>query len=152
MIDVNNNDRKVMSSKPSTTRCHCWALEQGPYKRIKKFEMLFVIFINEKMSKMFGIFLRYKRLSKCLCCARQVLKQLPAKEEQIEFCAMSERQQQLYDALFSKLKCSSNTESTLEEDSNDDDDDDESELTSVCTKYAEKHKEFQSDQIQHVLR
>ncbi|KAK3521725.1 hypothetical protein QTP70_015842 [Hemibagrus guttatus] len=40
----------------------------------------------------------------------EVLKQLPAKEEQIEFCAMSEKQQKLYDALFSKLKSSSNTE------------------------------------------
>uniref|UniRef100_A0AAR2LPD8 SWI/SNF-related, matrix-associated actin-dependent regulator of chromatin, subfamily a, containing DEAD/H box 1 n=1 Tax=Pygocentrus nattereri TaxID=42514 RepID=A0AAR2LPD8_PYGNA len=34
----------------------------------------------------------------------EVLKQLPAKEEQIEFCAMSEKQQQLYDDLFNKLK------------------------------------------------
>ncbi|KAM9455793.1 SWI/SNF-related matrix-associated actin-dependent regulator of chromatin subfamily A containing DEAD/H box 1b isoform 2-T2 [Clarias gariepinus] len=40
----------------------------------------------------------------------EVLKQLPAKEEQIEFCSMSQKQQQLYDALFSKLKSSSNTE------------------------------------------
>ncbi|KAF5897664.1 ATP-dependent helicase 1B, partial [Clarias magur] len=40
----------------------------------------------------------------------EVLKQLPAKEEQIEFCGMSQKQQQLYDALFSKLKSSSNTE------------------------------------------
>lgn len=49
-----------------------------------------------------------------LCSAHQVLKQLPAKEEQIEFCAMSEKQQKLYDALFSKLKSSRNTESMLE--------------------------------------
>ncbi|KAI4897749.1 hypothetical protein NFI96_033833, partial [Prochilodus magdalenae] len=34
----------------------------------------------------------------------EVLKQLPTKEEQIEFCAMSEKQQQLYDDLFSKLQ------------------------------------------------
>ncbi|XP_067289723.1 SWI/SNF-related matrix-associated actin-dependent regulator of chromatin subfamily A containing DEAD/H box 1b isoform X2 [Pseudorasbora parva] len=40
----------------------------------------------------------------------EVLKQLPAKEEQVEFCAMSERQQELYNALFHKLKCSSNRE------------------------------------------
>lgn len=44
-------------------------------------------------------------------CVRQVLKQLPAKEEQVEFCAMSERQQELYNALFHKLKRSSNRES-----------------------------------------
>ncbi|KAK7120341.1 hypothetical protein R3I94_020366 [Phoxinus phoxinus] len=40
----------------------------------------------------------------------EVLKQLPAKEEQVEFCAMSERQQDLYSALFHKLKRSSNRE------------------------------------------
>ncbi|XP_062870336.1 SWI/SNF-related matrix-associated actin-dependent regulator of chromatin subfamily A containing DEAD/H box 1b isoform X2 [Trichomycterus rosablanca] len=40
----------------------------------------------------------------------EVLKQLPAKEEQTEFCAMSEKQQQLYSDLFSKLKSSSSTE------------------------------------------
>ncbi|XP_051540079.1 SWI/SNF-related matrix-associated actin-dependent regulator of chromatin subfamily A containing DEAD/H box 1b isoform X1 [Myxocyprinus asiaticus] len=40
----------------------------------------------------------------------EVLKQLPAKEEQIEFCAMSERQQKLYSALFNKLKRSNNGE------------------------------------------
>lgn len=40
----------------------------------------------------------------------EVLKQLPAKEEQVEFCAMSERQQELYNALFHKLKRSSNRE------------------------------------------
>ncbi|KAK9968113.1 hypothetical protein ABG768_002455 [Culter alburnus] len=40
----------------------------------------------------------------------EVLKQLPAKEEQVEFCAMSERQQELYNALFHKLKRSSNGE------------------------------------------
>uniref|UniRef100_A0A8C1E686 DNA helicase n=1 Tax=Cyprinus carpio carpio TaxID=630221 RepID=A0A8C1E686_CYPCA len=34
----------------------------------------------------------------------EVLKQLPAKEEQVEFCAMSEKQQELYSALFHKLK------------------------------------------------
>ncbi|KAI5099447.1 SWI/SNF-related matrix-associated actin-dependent regulator of chromatin subfamily A containing DEAD/H box 1B isoform X1 [Silurus meridionalis] len=39
-----------------------------------------------------------------------VLKQLPAKEEQTEFCAMSEKQQQLYDTLFSKLKRAGSTE------------------------------------------
>ncbi|KTF77385.1 hypothetical protein cypCar_00035157 [Cyprinus carpio] len=33
-----------------------------------------------------------------------VLKQLSAKEEQVEFCAMSEKQQELYSALFHKLK------------------------------------------------
>ncbi|RXN35139.1 SWI SNF-related matrix-associated actin-dependent regulator [Labeo rohita] len=40
----------------------------------------------------------------------EVLKQLPAKEEQVEFCAMSEKQQELYNALFHKLKNSSNGE------------------------------------------
>uniref|UniRef100_A0A673NL57 Helicase C-terminal domain-containing protein n=1 Tax=Sinocyclocheilus rhinocerous TaxID=307959 RepID=A0A673NL57_9TELE len=40
----------------------------------------------------------------------EVLKQLPAKEKQVEFCAMSEKQQELYSALFHKLKCSSNGE------------------------------------------
>ncbi|XP_051765079.1 SWI/SNF-related matrix-associated actin-dependent regulator of chromatin subfamily A containing DEAD/H box 1b isoform X2 [Ctenopharyngodon idella] len=40
----------------------------------------------------------------------EVLKQLPAKEEQVEFCAMSERQQELYNTLFHKLKRSSNGE------------------------------------------
>ncbi|XP_026862301.2 SWI/SNF-related matrix-associated actin-dependent regulator of chromatin subfamily A containing DEAD/H box 1b isoform X1 [Electrophorus electricus] len=40
----------------------------------------------------------------------EVLKQLPEKEEQVEFCAMSEKQQQLYDALFHKLKHSSSGE------------------------------------------
>lgn len=34
----------------------------------------------------------------------EVLKQLPAKEEKIEFCSMSEKQQALYEALFKKLK------------------------------------------------
>ncbi|XP_036382746.1 SWI/SNF-related matrix-associated actin-dependent regulator of chromatin subfamily A containing DEAD/H box 1B-like [Megalops cyprinoides] len=37
----------------------------------------------------------------------EVLKQLPAKEERVEFCAMSQRQQELYSALFDKLKRSS---------------------------------------------
>ncbi|XP_072515316.1 SWI/SNF-related matrix-associated actin-dependent regulator of chromatin subfamily A containing DEAD/H box 1b isoform X2 [Salminus brasiliensis] len=40
----------------------------------------------------------------------EVLKQLPAKEEQIEFCPMSEKQQQLYDDLFNKLKNARNEE------------------------------------------
>ncbi|XP_052464419.1 SWI/SNF-related matrix-associated actin-dependent regulator of chromatin subfamily A containing DEAD/H box 1b isoform X4 [Carassius gibelio] len=40
----------------------------------------------------------------------EVLKQLPAKEEQVEFCAMSEKQQELYSALFHRLKRSSNGE------------------------------------------
>uniref|UniRef100_A0A8B9L0D7 DNA helicase n=1 Tax=Astyanax mexicanus TaxID=7994 RepID=A0A8B9L0D7_ASTMX len=39
----------------------------------------------------------------------EVLKQLPAKEEQIEFCPMSEKQQQLYDELFNRLKNFSNS-------------------------------------------
>ncbi|KAG7476696.1 hypothetical protein MATL_G00085650 [Megalops atlanticus] len=34
----------------------------------------------------------------------EVLKQLPAKEERVEFCAMSEKQELLYAALFQKLK------------------------------------------------
>uniref|UniRef100_A0A671R0F5 DNA helicase n=1 Tax=Sinocyclocheilus anshuiensis TaxID=1608454 RepID=A0A671R0F5_9TELE len=34
----------------------------------------------------------------------EVVKQLPAKEEQVEFCAMSKKQQELYSALFDKLK------------------------------------------------
>ncbi|XP_007257862.2 SWI/SNF-related matrix-associated actin-dependent regulator of chromatin subfamily A containing DEAD/H box 1b isoform X2 [Astyanax mexicanus] len=40
----------------------------------------------------------------------EVLKQLPAKEEQIEFCPMSEKQQQLYDELFNRLKNARNEE------------------------------------------
>ncbi|KAM4745184.1 SWI/SNF-related matrix-associated actin-dependent regulator of chromatin subfamily A containing DEAD/H box 1A [Anableps anableps] len=36
----------------------------------------------------------------------EVLKQLPAKEEKIEFCSMSEKQQALYEALLKKLKSS----------------------------------------------
>ncbi|XP_058491845.1 SWI/SNF-related matrix-associated actin-dependent regulator of chromatin subfamily A containing DEAD/H box 1A [Solea solea] len=34
----------------------------------------------------------------------EVLKQLPVKEEKVEFCSMSEKQQVLYDSLFKKLK------------------------------------------------
>uniref|UniRef100_A0A8C8ICK4 DNA helicase n=1 Tax=Oncorhynchus tshawytscha TaxID=74940 RepID=A0A8C8ICK4_ONCTS len=41
----------------------------------------------------------------------EVLKQLPAKEEKVEFCAMSDQQQQLYNALMQKLKGSTNGES-----------------------------------------
>lgn len=41
----------------------------------------------------------------------QVLKQLPAKEEKIEFCLMSEKQKVLYEALLKKLKTSTNGES-----------------------------------------
>ncbi|XP_072243863.1 SWI/SNF-related matrix-associated actin-dependent regulator of chromatin subfamily A containing DEAD/H box 1A [Leuresthes tenuis] len=40
----------------------------------------------------------------------EVLKQLPAKEEKIEFCSMSEKQQVLYQNLFKKLKTSTNGE------------------------------------------
>uniref|UniRef100_A0A3Q2CTD9 DNA helicase n=1 Tax=Cyprinodon variegatus TaxID=28743 RepID=A0A3Q2CTD9_CYPVA len=40
----------------------------------------------------------------------EVLKQLPAKEEKIEFCSMSEKQQTLYEALFKKLKNTTNGE------------------------------------------
>uniref|UniRef100_A0A8C7LE73 SNF2 related chromatin remodeling ATPase with DExD box 1b n=1 Tax=Oncorhynchus kisutch TaxID=8019 RepID=A0A8C7LE73_ONCKI len=40
----------------------------------------------------------------------EVLKQLPAKEEKVEFCAMSDQQQQLYNALMQKLKGSTNGE------------------------------------------
>lgn len=42
-----------------------------------------------------------------------MLKQLPAKEEKVEFCAMSDQQQQLYNALMQKLKGSTNGESML---------------------------------------
>lgn len=41
----------------------------------------------------------------------QVLKQLPAKEEEVEFCSMSEKQLVLYQNLFKKLKSSVNGES-----------------------------------------
>ncbi|KAG7242431.1 hypothetical protein CRUP_014336, partial [Coryphaenoides rupestris] len=34
----------------------------------------------------------------------EVLQQLPAKEEKIEFCPMTEKQRTLYQALFKKLK------------------------------------------------
>uniref|UniRef100_A0A7N6FC39 DNA helicase n=1 Tax=Anabas testudineus TaxID=64144 RepID=A0A7N6FC39_ANATE len=40
----------------------------------------------------------------------EVLKQLPAKEEKVEFCSMSEKQQVLYQTLFNKLKSSTNGE------------------------------------------
>ncbi|XP_033476037.1 SWI/SNF-related matrix-associated actin-dependent regulator of chromatin subfamily A containing DEAD/H box 1A [Epinephelus lanceolatus] len=40
----------------------------------------------------------------------EVLKQLPAKEEKVEFCPMSEKQQVLYQTLFKKLKASINGE------------------------------------------
>ncbi|KAG7223402.1 hypothetical protein INR49_032229, partial [Caranx melampygus] len=40
----------------------------------------------------------------------EVLKQLPAKEEMVEFCSMSDRQQGLYRALFEKLKSTTNGE------------------------------------------
>uniref|UniRef100_W5N5I9 DNA helicase n=1 Tax=Lepisosteus oculatus TaxID=7918 RepID=W5N5I9_LEPOC len=40
----------------------------------------------------------------------EVLKQLPSKEEKIEFCAMTEKQGKLYSALFEKLKRSVNGE------------------------------------------
>uniref|UniRef100_A0A146Z2W6 DNA helicase n=1 Tax=Fundulus heteroclitus TaxID=8078 RepID=A0A146Z2W6_FUNHE len=40
----------------------------------------------------------------------EVLKQLPAKEEKIEFCSMSEKQQTLYEALLKKLKSTTNGE------------------------------------------
>lgn len=41
----------------------------------------------------------------------QVLKQLPAKEEEVKFCQMSEKQLVLYQNLFKKLKTSVNGES-----------------------------------------
>lgn len=41
----------------------------------------------------------------------QVLKQLPAKEEKVEFCSMSEKQLVLYQSLFKKLRTSVNGES-----------------------------------------
>uniref|UniRef100_A0A3Q3VW95 DNA helicase n=1 Tax=Mola mola TaxID=94237 RepID=A0A3Q3VW95_MOLML len=40
----------------------------------------------------------------------EVLKQLPAKEEKVESCSMSKKQQALYQTLFKKLKASSNGE------------------------------------------
>uniref|UniRef100_A0A672JBS4 DNA helicase n=1 Tax=Salarias fasciatus TaxID=181472 RepID=A0A672JBS4_SALFA len=40
----------------------------------------------------------------------EVLKQLPAKEENVEYCPMSEKQQVLYQTLFKKLKTSINGE------------------------------------------
>ncbi|XP_019908993.2 SWI/SNF-related matrix-associated actin-dependent regulator of chromatin subfamily A containing DEAD/H box 1b isoform X2 [Esox lucius] len=40
----------------------------------------------------------------------EVLKQLPAKEQKVEFCTMSDTQQQLYNALMQKLKGSANGE------------------------------------------
>lgn len=43
----------------------------------------------------------------------QVLKQLPAKEEKIETCSMSEKQRTLYQSLFTKLKRTTNGESEL---------------------------------------
>uniref|UniRef100_A0A3Q3VIL1 DNA helicase n=1 Tax=Mola mola TaxID=94237 RepID=A0A3Q3VIL1_MOLML len=43
----------------------------------------------------------------------EVLKQLPAKEEKVESCSMSKKQQALYQTLFKKLKASSNGEREL---------------------------------------
>uniref|UniRef100_A0A667X0X0 DNA helicase n=1 Tax=Myripristis murdjan TaxID=586833 RepID=A0A667X0X0_9TELE len=40
----------------------------------------------------------------------EVLQQLPAKKEKVEFCSMSEKQQVLYDTLFKKLKRSNSGE------------------------------------------
>ncbi|XP_023250777.1 SWI/SNF-related matrix-associated actin-dependent regulator of chromatin subfamily A containing DEAD/H box 1 [Seriola lalandi dorsalis] len=40
----------------------------------------------------------------------EVLKQLPAKEEMVKFCTMSEKQQVLYQAVFEKLRSSTNGE------------------------------------------
>ncbi|XP_077417636.1 SWI/SNF-related matrix-associated actin-dependent regulator of chromatin subfamily A containing DEAD/H box 1A isoform X2 [Vanacampus margaritifer] len=40
----------------------------------------------------------------------EVLKQLPNKEEKVEFCSMSEKQQVLYQALWTKLKASTTSE------------------------------------------
>ncbi|XP_047448109.1 SWI/SNF-related matrix-associated actin-dependent regulator of chromatin subfamily A containing DEAD/H box 1A [Mugil cephalus] len=40
----------------------------------------------------------------------EVLKQLPAKQEKVEFCPMSEKQEALYKTLFNKLKASTNGE------------------------------------------
>ncbi|KAJ8285279.1 hypothetical protein GJAV_G00024990 [Gymnothorax javanicus] len=40
----------------------------------------------------------------------EVLKQLPDKEEKLEFCPMSEKQQELYSALFQRLKSSGTSE------------------------------------------
>lgn len=45
----------------------------------------------------------------------QVLKQLPAKEEKVESCSMSEKQQVLYQTLFQKLKASTSGESTFDQ-------------------------------------
>lgn len=41
----------------------------------------------------------------------KVLQQLPAKEETVEFCSMSEKQRGLYQNLFQKLKSTTNGES-----------------------------------------
>ncbi|KAJ0019780.1 hypothetical protein NQD34_007349 [Periophthalmus magnuspinnatus] len=40
----------------------------------------------------------------------EVLKQLPAKEEKVDYCSMSEKQEELYQALFKKLKQTNPTE------------------------------------------
>lgn len=39
-----------------------------------------------------------------MVCVIQVLKQLPAKDEKIETCSMSEKQCTLYQSLFMRLK------------------------------------------------
>ena len=46
-----------------------------------------------------------------VCDLQQVLQQLPAKEEKIDFCPMSEKQGTLYQSLFKKLKKSATGES-----------------------------------------
>lgn len=58
----------------------------------------------------------FKDVCVCVCtrlCVRvsQVLKQLPAKEEKLEFCTMSEKQQLLYQNMVGKLKKSAIGES-----------------------------------------
>uniref|UniRef100_A0A3Q0SPL9 DNA helicase n=1 Tax=Amphilophus citrinellus TaxID=61819 RepID=A0A3Q0SPL9_AMPCI len=45
--------------------------------------------------------------------SEQVLQQLPGKEEKVEFCSMSEKQQALYQNLFQKLRSSTNGEREL---------------------------------------
>lgn len=54
----------------------------------------------------------------CFLYVLQVLKQLPAKEEKVEYCSMSEKQQVLYDKLLKKLKSSTTGESESDLDDN----------------------------------
>lgn len=55
-----------------------------------------------------SVFLEYSQKNHEVIFLPKVLKQLPPKKDQIELCAMSEKQEQLYLGLFNRLKKSIN--------------------------------------------